>query len=95
MSPVGEGRVRKLEQDIERLLLITEALWEILKDKHGYDDSELFRRISELDLGDGRVDGRKAPGVPEECPHCGRVMIGRSPVCQYCGKPSMRDIFER
>ena len=95
MSPTREAQLHKLEQNVDRLYLITEALWEILKEQHGYDESELFRRISEIDLSDGRIDGRKASGLPSECPHCGRVMIGKLPICQYCGKPSMRDVFER
>jgi hypothetical protein len=81
--------------DIERVLMITEALWQILKEKHGYTDAELFRRITEIDLRDGRADGRVAPSPPRRCPHCDRVMVKHRPVCIFCGMPSMVDPFER
>ena len=81
--------------DIERLLMITEALWQILKEQHGYTDAELFRRITEIDLRDGRADGRVAPSPPRKCPHCDRVMVKNRPICIFCGKPSLVDPFER
>lgn len=46
--------------DIERLLLITEGLWNILRDEHGYDDELLVRRVLEVDLKDGKIDGKLA-----------------------------------
>lgn len=87
--------VQLLEQDVERLLMITEALWNILKEKHGYDDNELIRRIGEIDFRDGRLDGRKAAAPPRQCPHCHRILIKKRPFCMYCGKPVARNPFER
>ena len=84
-----------LKADVDKLYLITKALWEILKEHHGYDDVELFKRVTEIDLRDGRADGRIAGQGAPKCPHCGRAMIGSTPLCLYCGKPSVRDPFER
>jgi len=89
------GRIKKLEQDMERVLMITEALWKMLKEEHGYSDKELFKRVTEIDMRDGRLDGRVAPDGPELCPHCQRTMMGSKPICLYCGKPSVRDLFDR
>lgn len=81
--------------DIERLLMITEALWGILKEEHGYEDSELVDRVIEIDKRDGRVDGRVAAGPPPACPKCGRTLERKRPFCLYCGQLIARDPFER
>lgn len=84
-----------IRADIERLLMITEALWQIVREQHGLTDDELFRRVVEIDLRDGRVDGRVAPQPPPPCPHCGRPLPKRRPVCIFCGKPVKTDVFQR
>ncbi|MFC1452383.1 hypothetical protein ACFLSJ_03455 [Verrucomicrobiota bacterium] len=89
------SKVAALEEDVNHLLMIVESLWEILKEQHGYDDVELFKRVTEIDMRDGKLDGRKKKTAVPDCPHCGRKMMGRRPVCLYCGKPSIRDIFAR
>jgi hypothetical protein len=87
--------VEGLEYDVERLLMVTEALWTILKEHHGYDDNELIRRVAEIDVRDGRLDGRLAKQPPPGCPHCNRTLIRRRPFCMYCGKPVATDPFQR
>ena len=87
--------VENLKQDVEKLLMITEALWGIIQEQLEYDDEELIRRIEEIDLRDGKLDGRVKGGPPPECPQCGRVLIGKRPQCLYCGTEVKRDPFER
>lgn len=87
--------VQCMKYDTERLLMVTEALWTILKEKHGYDDNELIRRVAEIDLRDGKLDGKLAKEPPTQCPHCHRTMIKRRPYCMYCGKPVAVNPFER
>ncbi len=84
-----------LRSDVERLMIIAEALWEILRDRFGLDDAELFRRMAEIDLRDGRADGRLAPSPPRPCPDCGRVMSRGRPICLFCGRASLAPSFER
>ncbi len=81
--------------DIERLMMICEALWNILQERYGYADEELFRRITEIDLRDGRADGRVAPGPPERCAACGHVVSKQRPICLYCGRPMVKKPFAR
>lgn len=90
-APVNEI----LSMDIERLFLITAALWTLLKEKHGYTDDDLARRIEEIDALDGRIDGRIAKMERPDCPHCHRKQVGPLPVCLYCGAKVARDPFER
>lgn len=81
--------------DVDKLFMITEALWNILKEKHGYEDDDLIRMIHDIDLRDGQVDGHvdKQPNPP--CSRCGRTLMGGHPVCIYCGAVSGRGPFER
>lgn len=87
----GPGRrasdeVTVLRDEIERLLIVTEALWTILKEKHGLDDEELVRQMVGIDLRDGRLDGRLATEPPQPCPKCGRTLAKRRVRCLYCGE---------
>jgi hypothetical protein len=87
--------VEMLKYEVERLLMITEALWGILKQQHGYGDEELINRVMEIDRRDGALDGRVAPSPPSSCPRCGRTLERRRPYCLYCGQAIARDPFER
>jgi hypothetical protein len=85
----------RLRFDLERVLMITEALWGILKEKHGYSDDELFQRVMEIDLRDGKADGKVATSGALACPHCNRTLMKNRPFCLYCGKPVQMDLFQR
>lgn len=89
------GSAREIAQDLERLFMVTQALWEILKEQHGYTDEELALRVQEIDLRDGNLDGKnKSVGV-KDCPFCNRKLQGKHQRCLYCGEFIARDPFER
>ena len=85
--------VERLEFDVERLRMIAEALWDILKEHHGYTDDELVRRVYEIDAADGALDGRKAATLAKDCPHCHRKLPRKRPRCLYCGHIVAQDLF--
>lgn len=89
------SQVSELQDEVERLLLISEALWSILREKHGLDELALVERITELDLRDGKLDNRNAPAPPVPCPHCRRILAKRRPLCLYCGTPTLQSPFQR
>ena len=91
----GASEVFQLQRQVERLMMITEALWTILKEKHGLEDKELLRRIVEIDLRDGQLDGRVATTPPEPCPKCQRIVAKGSVRCMYCGEPLAMNPFAR
>ena len=84
-----------LQAEIERLLMITEALWNILKEKNGLEDQELLKCLVEIDMRDGRLDGRVASTPPEPCPKCQRIVAKGSVRCMYCGEPLLMNPFAR
>jgi hypothetical protein len=70
--------------------------WTLLQEQHGYTDEQLIQRIQEIDLQDGKLDGKVAKEqVRPDCPQCGRKLMGRRPVCLYCGAEVALDPFKR
>lgn len=73
----------ELDARVDRLLLVIEAMWTMLKED-GHTDEELAARIAEIDNSDGAADGRRT-APPVTCRSCGsKVMVG-IPRCQTCG----------
>ena len=82
----------EVEARLDRTLLAFEAMWTLLRDKLGVTDQELVQRINELDLSDGKLDG-KVRKSPVSCPSCGRTLSRRFPKCMYCGQAVVHDPF--
>ncbi len=75
---------------LDRLHLATAAIWELVCERTGLDEDDLLAKIQEIDLRDGRLDGRigkSAKSAPSECPACSRVNNARRLTCLYCGDP--------
>lgn len=87
--------VVRLEREVERLLIVTEALWSIVRDRHGLTDDDLDRTIREIDLRDGKLDGKLARGEAKKCPECDRPLPRSKSFCLYCGAAVERAPFER
>jgi hypothetical protein len=87
--------VQMVRMDIERLLMITEALWDMVKEHHNLTDEELIRRIQDIDMKDGMLDGKVAKQPPSLCPNCQRPVRRNRTVCIYCGTASTAEPFAR
>ena len=84
--------VEELERRLERALLVCEAMWTIMREKLGLSDEELIERIKEVDLSDGKLDGRvRRRGT--YCPSCGRLVPSKFHRCMYCGEEIEFDPF--
>ena len=77
-----DKRVEYLEERLDRLSLISLALWTLLKDR-GLTEQQLMERVQELDMRDGELDGRVKSGLIN-CPQCGRPLSQRHRTCLYC-----------
>lgn len=77
---------RDLERRYERLRLVTVAMWALLKEHSGLTESDLRRYVSQIDLIDGKLDGKlsRNKGVIE-CQECERRILRSALVCVYCG----------
>ena len=101
--PEGEGyttahtaqtTVEGLAQRFERLSMVCQALWEILRDRHGMSEDELKMKVLEVDLRDGTTDGKMATEVLI-CPACGNKTNSKRSVCIICGaQVPKKHVFE-
>ncbi len=76
--------IGELRQAIDKLSLITRALWEIIAKSQGLSDEDLVNKVNEIDLRDGALDGKMKQAV-KKCVSCGRVLPVRRQKCIYCG----------
>ena len=85
--------VHSLRLEVRRLFLLTEALWQLLQEQHGFTEEVLLRKVAEIDFRDGRLDGRVARGQPMPCPKCHRPCGHEQTTCLFCGEELHRDLF--
>jgi hypothetical protein len=76
---------KQLAEKVERLALITRALFELLQESTGISEERLRAKISEIDLRDGQADGRMTPR-PKKCPKCDAMMSPQFGRCLFCGE---------
>ncbi|GDX98461.1 hypothetical protein LBMAG48_08650 [Phycisphaerae bacterium] len=76
--------VERLQQRVDALVLANLAMWTILRDKLNVTDADLERRVQEIDLSDGELDGKVRVG-PWNCTACKRPNAPRHAKCLYCG----------
>ena len=87
----AQTKVELMQHDIERLLMITEALWLFIKQQHNYTDQDLVQVLSEIEQRERQMPKHQ----PVKCPECGRANSGKQAVCIYCGKALPMDPFAR
>jgi hypothetical protein len=73
-----------LARQFRKMALVNQALYELLKDRTGISDEDLRRKISEIDLRDGTIDGR-LDASPLRCPKCRGAVTAGALSCSNCG----------
>lgn len=86
------GSAAELEQRLDRTVLALEALWSLASQRLGITEEELVARMNDIDLTDGRLDGKASKGAVS-CPKCSRTISRRLPKCIYCGQAIVHDPF--
>ncbi len=82
-----------LRRDVERLYLIVEALWTIVRQTTNLTDDDLKNLVQSIDLRDGREDGSNADHTaPIPCGACGKMLMKGQTRCLYCGA-ELEDVF--
>lgn len=94
---VGEARRARtategLDARLDRMTLAFEAMWTLVRDKLQVSDEDFAARMNDLDLSDGKLDGKVRKGAAS-CPKCGRTISRRLPKCIYCSQPIVHDPF--
>lgn len=75
-----QERVRAVEQNVERLMTTTAAMWSLVKQRTGLTDQDLIVRVRKME-GE-QAEGR---GQAVKCAKCGRTVPARKMMCLYCG----------
>lgn len=81
----AQSQVKELSRRVERLAILNQALWEILREKIGMTDADLEAKVGEVDMRDGVQDGSMTASAVR-CPNCQRVCNARHKKCLYCGQ---------
>jgi hypothetical protein len=87
--------IEYLQRDLERLFAVTEALWRILQDEHGYGEAKLQEKIAAVHAARSGEAAGEGQGAPAPCDQCGRAVSRRHPKCVYCGAEHAFDPFVR
>jgi len=74
--------LRIVEEKVDSLALICQAMWELLEER-GFDSADLMKKIEEIDLRDGVVDGKMTR--LSHCPECKHKLGKRHNQCFWCG----------
>jgi len=74
--------LRELQDQIDHLSMVCMALGELLEEV-GFDKTRLMSKIEEIDLRDGKLDGKYTPN--HKCVECNRQIAPRHLRCMYCG----------
>ncbi|HOJ67742.1 MAG TPA: hypothetical protein PKX28_02350 [Candidatus Hydrogenedentes bacterium] len=89
---VPSEQIRLLERRIDRLALLCQALWELLREQLNLTDAQLETIVANVDERDGARDGAQREH-PVRCSRCGRINSSRRDTCLYCGLEFQRDVF--
>jgi hypothetical protein len=79
-----EAQIKELNIAIDKLILITRAMWEMTAEEKGLTDEVLINKVNEIDLRDGKADGKMQTAI-RQCPSCGRNLFVGHRRCLYCG----------
>ena len=84
--------VRVLEANLAKTMMICETLWEIISEKHNLTEEDLHRKLYEIDMRDGVLDGKNQRKAVK-CSKCGHTVSPRHPACIYCGNIIDTSVF--
>jgi ribosomal protein L32 len=88
-----QQRYKAMEANLAKTLMICETLWELLRDEHGWTDQKLYKKLHEVDMRDGVLDGKNQRKAVK-CPDCGHTVSSRHPACIYCGTVIDTSVFK-
>lgn len=86
-----KSALHELERRTDRLALTTMAIWQLMSEKMGVTEADLEDKIREIDLSDGKLDGRVRVET-NTCASCNRRLSKRHTKCMYCGADASQGI---
>lgn len=86
MAREAERDLAVLQRRVDFLTIASQALWELVRERLEMTDEQILERIQEVDLRDGKADGKISKTVLS-CPQCLRNNQSGQDHCIYCGTP--------
>jgi hypothetical protein len=84
-------RIDEVEDRIDKILMINEAMWELARDRLGLSDDQLDAAVRAII--DRKVMERAAG--PKKCASCGAAVPIEMARCQFCGADAGPAITQR
>jgi hypothetical protein len=81
---LGEKLYIPYFKELNKLTLVCQAMWSLIEERTDLTEKDLQNRVTELDLKDGKLDG-KYTTPPVECPKCGAKICKKFNRCLFCG----------
>ncbi|MDQ2085628.1 hypothetical protein RBH29_04160 [Herbivorax sp. ANBcel31] len=91
-ATANKTEIDKLKKRIDKLSMITEGLWLIVRDELKLSDEKLKEKIKN-DLVDDSLEGSIYSKAAKACKNCGNPLQADKSVCIYCGKEAGDDVF--
>ena len=82
-------KIAQMNRHLDRLTLACQSMWELIRDNTNLTEEDLETKIIEVDLRDGKGDGKIAPQVLP-CGACGKTTNSKRVFCVFCGAPVKR-----
>lgn len=87
-------RLKDVEERLERMSLACQALWEIAKERLELEEEDVYKKMQEVDMRDGKQDNKISTRILN-CPKCKRVNNTTRLSCMYCGlRLGKKHVFE-
>ncbi|WP_310448449.1 hypothetical protein [Thiobacillus sp.] len=82
----SKADIGSLERKIDRLALLNQAIWSLIKEQTSLTEVDLMERIKGLDMLDGQLNGKVSD--TKKCNRCGTVLTASAYSCYSCGAES-------
>ena len=92
-SSNNETAIQNLEYRLNKLEMVSEALWRFIKQNTDLTDEELLKEVCRIDLENGQFDGKKKTASYIECKKCGKNNSKKHTQCLYCGELLLTNPF--
>lgn len=79
-----QDKVRTIEDRVDSLALLCQAMWELLRDNTALSEDDIERKSIEIDMRDG-VRNQRLGHATSTCASCNRPLHRRHARCLYCG----------
>jgi hypothetical protein len=81
----AEDAADRVAARFERILILVDAMWELMSERLGLTEEDLLAKAAEIDGRDGVVDGRRI-AKPRRCSQCNAAIPHDRETCMFCGK---------